>query len=107
MKKINVDQEELDLDIQENEVLPKKRKKYVTQKGLELENLLSAAKEYKFTYKPVRINFKNKEEIGYITNGTCIRPDLYLDNDNTCITCKIYESCGCSLKTLGKRKRNE
>jgi urocanate hydratase len=107
MRNKNLNQEELNLDVEENEISPKKRKKYVTQKGLELENLLHAAKEYKFSYKPIRVNFKNKEEVSSMTNGTCIRPDLYLNNDNSCVTCSLYENCACSLKNLGKKKRNE
>lgn len=107
MRKKDIDQDELSLDLEENEITPKKRKKYVTQKGVELENLLNAAKEYKFNYKPIAVNFKNKEEIKNITEDTCIRPDLYLNNDNTCIKCNLYENCACSLKNLGKKRRNE
>jgi hypothetical protein len=107
MRKQDIDQDEFCLDIEENTVTPKKRKKYVTQKGVELENLLHAAKEYKFSYKPIPINFKNKEDVKSITDGTCVRPDLYLNNDNTCIKCSFYEDCACSIKTLGKKRRNE
>jgi hypothetical protein len=107
MKKQNIHQDELCLDLEENEVAPKKRKKYITQKGVELENLLRSAKEYKFNYKPIPVNFKNKEDIKDITDNTCVRPDLYLNNDNTCVKCSLYENCACSIKTLGKKRRNE
>lgn len=107
MKKTDINQDELPFDVEENDISPKKRKKYITQKGVELENLLNAAKEYKYIYKPILVNFKNKEEVKQITEGTCVRPDLYLNNDNTCIKCTIYENCACSIKTLGKKRRNE
>lgn len=87
-------------------LIEKKRKKYVTKKRIENDALLHAAKEYKFQYKPIRINLKKDvEEIKLMTDGTCIRPDLYLNNDNTCVKCPIFNICCCSIKTLGKKKK--
>lgn len=84
----------------------KKRKKYVTQKGIELTNLLESASNYKFTYKPESINLvKDVEETKKLTNGTCLRPDLYLDNDGTCDNCYIFNNCVCSIKKLKKKKQ--
>jgi U3 small nucleolar ribonucleoprotein component len=106
MKKYNIDQEELDLDIESVETTPKKRKKYVTQKGVELEGLLNSAREYKFSYKPIPINLKEDiEDIKNLTKSACIRPDLYFDNDDSCVKCHIYENCACPLKNLGKKGR--
>jgi hypothetical protein len=84
------------------------RKPYVTQKRIEVATLLAAAKRYKFRYKPTPINFINDfDEIKSMTKRTCIRPDLYLNNNNTCIKCSVYEHCSVKYKTLGKRKRNK
>lgn len=85
------------------ENLPKKRGKYKTKKSKELERLLEAAKEFDMP------NRKDKPAIKYtieeMTNGVCLYPARYLDNDNTCVTCNLYEHCGCALKTLGKKGR--
>jgi hypothetical protein len=83
----------------------KKRKKYVTQKSIRLDNLLESAKDYKFNYKPTSINLvKDVEETKKLTNGTCLRPDLYLDNDNSCDNCYIFDNCVCLIKKLRKKK---
>lgn len=83
------------------ENLPKKRGKYNTKKSKELERLLEAAKEFDMP------NRKEKTIVKYsieeMTNGVCIYPARYLDNDNTCVTCDLYDHCGCKLKTLGKK----
>lgn len=82
------------------------KKKYVTQKSIKLDGLLVAAKEYKFSYNPKNINLKKDHvEISELTKNTCLYPNSYLDNDDSCIKCKIYEHCSCGLKNLGKRKK--
>lgn len=86
----------------------KKRKKYVTQKRQELENLLSAAKEYKFEYKPINVDLKKDvEEVKKLTAAACLRPDLYFNNDDSCIKCYIYENCACKHKNLGKKNKRQ
>jgi hypothetical protein len=86
----------------------KKRGSYTTKKKLELENLLSAAKEFQFNKRKERDSFKrNPASIAEFTKDTCLYPDNYLNNDNTCVKCDIYEHCGCKLKSLGKKKRND
>lgn len=92
-------------DIESDSPKSRKRKKYVTQKSVKLDNLLEAAKDYKFGYKPISINLvKDVEETKKLTNGTCLRPDIYLDNDNACDKCYIYNNCACSLKRLRIKK---
>jgi hypothetical protein len=85
------------------ENVPKKRGKYNTKKSKELEKLLEAAKEFDMP------NRKDKPAIKYtieeMTNGVCLYPARYLDNDNSCVTCNLYEHCGCKLKNLGKKGR--
>jgi hypothetical protein len=83
----------------------KKRKKYITQKSIKLDNLLESAKEYKFNYKPASINLvKDVEETKRLTDGTCLRPDIYLDNDGSCDGCYIFNNCICGIKKLKKKK---
>jgi hypothetical protein len=90
----------------ENDVV-KKRGQYTTKKKKELENLLTAAKEFRFTQKKEKTSLKNPASIAEFTKDTCLYPANYLDNDNTCVNCHIYEHCACNLKNLGKKKRNE
>jgi hypothetical protein len=86
----------------------KKRGSYVTKKKLELENLLTAAKGFRLSDKKENVKFKrNPTSIAEFTKDTCLYPARYLDNDNTCIKCDIYEYCACNLKNLGKKKKNE
>lgn len=91
----------------ENEVT-KKRGSYTTKKKIELENLLTAAKEFQFVNKrddkPVK---RNASTVAELTEGSCLYPARFLDNDNTCVKCDIYEHCACVLKNLGRKKRNE
>lgn len=89
-----------------NEEEGKKRGKYVTKKSIQLSNLLEAAEEYNFVGKktsPVNLK-KDKAEVEFLTNGTCLFPNRYLDNDRTCVKCDIQEFCICSIKSLGKKK---
>jgi urocanate hydratase len=95
-------------DNPQEEPTKKQRKKYVTQKSQELENLLTAAKEYKFEYKPINIDLKkDKEEVRKLTANTCLRPDLYLNNDDSCVKCYIYDNCACPAKNLGKKNKRQ
>lgn len=83
----------------------KKRGKYNTKKSQKIETLLEAAKDFK-TNKPVTSK-KPKYTIAELTQNVCIYPNRYLDNDDTCVKCDLYEFCGCTSKTLGKKRRNE
>lgn len=87
------------------EDVPKKRKKYVTKKSIRLDSLMDAAKEYHFVYKPTLINLKKDVvEVQKMTQGTCLRPDIYLDNDDSCDECHIYQNCVSSIRKLKKKK---
>jgi hypothetical protein len=104
----DLDQEEFDLEVDETKKESKKRKVYVTQKRVELENLLTAAKGYTFQYKPKGIDLKKDvKDLQELTKGSCIYPNRYLNNDDSCVKCDLYENCACVLKNLGKKKRNE
>jgi len=86
----------------------KKRGSYTTKKKLELENLLLAAKEFQFNNKKEKKTTKrNAATIAELTQDSCLYPPVYLNNDNTCVKCDIYEHCACVIKNLGKKKRNE
>lgn len=85
----------------------KKRGEYSTKRKREIESLLSAAKEFKVSEKRTEKFKKNPVTIAEFTKDTCLYPNRYLNNDNSCVTCDIYEHCACGLKNLGKKKRNE
>lgn len=85
----------------------RKRGKYKTKKSQELEDLLTAAKEFKPSANKEKFLKRNPVTIAEFTKDTCLYPARYLDNDNTCVKCDLYEHCACGLKTLGKKKKNE
>ena len=41
------------------------------------------------------------------TNGVCIRPQLFLNNDRSCDDCVLYTNCACNAKTLSKARRKQ
>jgi len=87
---------------------PKKRKSYVTKRRKELENLLTAAKEYQFNPKKEKTTIKRTaNSIAEFTKDVCLYPANYLDNDNSCVRCDISEFCICPIRNMGKKKRNE
>jgi hypothetical protein len=49
---------------------------------------------------PVRYNFNDPEQVRQLTENTCQRPDIYLNNDRACDGCVLYENCACSAKQL-------
>ena len=51
--------------------------------------------------KPVKINFKDQDEVEELTRGVCQRPDIYLDAG--CSQCPISQYCIAGCKDL-KRK---
>jgi len=51
--------------------------------------------------KPVKINFKDKDEVEELTRGACQRPDIYLDAG--CSQCPISQYCIAGCKDM-KRK---
>jgi hypothetical protein len=67
---------------------------------------MSAGKEYVFKYAPKLVNLqKDVNEVQELTKDSCLFPNIYLDNDDSCVKCKIYENCACSKKNLGKKRR--
>ena len=88
--------------------ITKKRGSYTTKKKQELENLLNAAKEFQFNQKkekgPVK---RNATTIADLTQDSCLYPARYLNHDNTCVKCDIYEHCACVIKNLGRKRKNE
>jgi hypothetical protein len=88
-----------------DEETTKRRGSYTTKKKIELENLLTAAKEFEFNRKQEKTSSKrNPATIAEFTKDVCLYPGSYLNNDNTCIKCTIYEHCACKIKNLGKRR---
>jgi hypothetical protein len=89
---------------------------------------VSASKPKKFVIKAVKISkkekiaektvdipkmiFKEKRNVllseapdlimSVSKNGSCIRPDIYLNNDRHCDGCSLYTSCLASIKNYSK-----
>lgn len=62
---------------------------------------------------PVRCSYTieeiaaSKELTEEFTDGSCLKPRLYLDNGKTCDNCVLYTNCACTIKQLSKSKRRE
>jgi hypothetical protein len=48
---------------------------------------------------------KDKKMCEILTESTCMRPDIYLDNDRTCDYCSINEYCRCRLKKFSNKRK--
>ena len=80
-------------------------KKTTTKKEVKdtrVEALKEAARS--FVVDPNRVsvkyNFNDAESVKQLTDGTCQRPDIYLNNDRACDGCALYEHCACASKQL-------
>lgn len=75
-----------------------------------IEQLNEAAKSATIDVNavPIKYNFEDPEAVRQLTEGSCQRPDIYLDNDRACDGCSLYEHCACASKQLladsGRRK---
>lgn len=80
------------------------------KKYRKLEQLKEFAKTYKSSETNINSKTKNmlksKEGIVNLTASSCIRPDIYLDNDRNCDGCPYFDDCACSLKRLDKKRKN-
>ena len=87
-----------------------RRPRKKSDKAIRIEELKEAASTVTVNVNavPVRYNFKDPVQVEELTNGTCQRPDIYLNNDRACDGCALYEHCACSVKQLladtGRRK---
>lgn len=41
------------------------------------------------------------------TRGACMRPHVYLNNDDTCDACPLFDNCACGVKQLSKARRKQ
>lgn len=44
------------------------------------------------------IDLKNASQVAELTKSSCLRPDIYLDNDKACNGCYVYELCKCPVR---------
>lgn len=92
--------------------MKKRSKKQAKEKRVtreqHVETLKEHAKEFTFAYAPVVVDLaKNPDECAVATHDTCLRPDIYLNNNRTCNNCSIVEHCKCPCRRLDtKRNKN-
>jgi len=44
------------------------------------------------------VDFTNNAQVSKLTESSCLRPDIYLNNDRHCNGCHIYELCKCPIR---------
>jgi hypothetical protein len=61
---------------------------------------------------PQYIDLTNEKQVAELTKSSCLRPDIFLNNDRSCNLCHIYQLCKCPIKhwddpseRRGKRKK--
>ena len=50
----------------------------------------------------IPLSLNNAKHVEELTTGACWRPDLYLNNNKTCIGCPLFKDCKCELKKMPK-----
>jgi len=58
-------------------------------------------------YSEIFSLLEDKKIAEHVTQSSCWRPDIYLNNDRFCNGCIIYENCCCPIKRLDKKRPNE
>jgi hypothetical protein len=90
---------------------PKERKKKVkTQEEIEeeIEQIRRDMPKIDLNAPRNIINLsRDKEMCAILTHSSCIRPDIYLDNDRTCDYCSINKYCSCPIKKFSGKNKNK
>jgi hypothetical protein len=84
---------------------PKVKKEIVV-----IEPVVSEVKETKYNRLPAVKSgtvidlVVDAEYCKIYTEGACVRPDIFLDNDRSCNKCRLYENCRASCRRLANEK---
>jgi len=84
------------------EKMAQKRRRKIVKDVLESRECNGASSALIAVYEPVALNLNNPGDVQYLTQDTCWRPDIYLDNDHSCNTCYLKDHCLCPLKKIKK-----
>ena len=82
------------------EKMMRKRKRKIVNDLIDLQN---SDNKIVADYKPVPINFKDAEQVAYLTKDVCIRPDIHLNGNHSCNFCPHFELCICKRKYWNKK----
>jgi hypothetical protein len=76
-------------------------------KNRKIKQLIEFVENYKVTKLEKSKNnpLSGDNKVSSITNDTCMRPDIFLDNDRCCDNCPYYERCNCAIKRLSNEKK--
>ena len=55
-------------------------------------------------YNPTKLNLKDPTTVEKLTKESCMRPEIFLDNDRHCDGCPYFANCALPLKNLEVRK---
>lgn len=93
------------------EFSPKERKvKILTPEEAEAraEEIRKSLPKIDFHKERVVIDLvKDKSACEWYTQFSCVRPDIYLDNDRTCDFCKLNKYCICPIKKFSKEYKKQ
>ena len=89
----------------------RKRKRKIIKQVVQENNENITRVTAPVTYNPKPIDFKDAQSVAELTKDSCLRPDIYLNNDCFCNGCSVYELCACKLKKWSNKeihvKRNK
>jgi hypothetical protein len=96
------------------------RPKVIKKAKIKQQDELSSLKDEHGRYNIPQVNFnperhvysieeisKSPELTAEFTRGACLSPHVYLDNDDTCDYCPLFDNCACGVKQLSKARRKQ
>lgn len=96
------------------------REKVVKQRKVRVDSDAAVVKDEHGRYNIPQVNLNAERQTYSIediinsptltqefTKGACMRPHVYLNNDDTCDACPLFDNCACGVKQLSKARRKQ
>ena len=84
------------------EKMAQKRRRKIVKDVIECRETKGSSSGIVAVYQPIALDLNNPGDVQYLTQDSCWRPDIYLDNDSSCNECYLKEHCLCPLKKIKK-----